>query len=318
MNGRGTHRNENGTRHANAVLLTTALASALALCLLACDQEFEPGSKITSPRILALQADRPYARPGEQVELSLLAANPDGAALQWAWATCTLPESSTIQSCIDGLDAELERFDPEEGPLRVTVPEGALTAVPAEQKASALIGVVVVACPGELRSGETAGVPARCVDANGRERSIDDIEFGIKRIFLREHDRNANPTIERVTWDGKTWDEDEVPRARLCTKDTVSFDDCSESLQRRIGLTVGELESGRDEAGGSFRELLIVQFYATHGLFRDEVRIAEQADNRWVAQGPIGEDGGLARLWFVARDDRGGVSWTTRQVELVP
>jgi hypothetical protein len=291
---------------------------ALALGATACGNDFEPGSRIASPRILALQADQPYARPGETVALTLLHANPGREALQWAWSTCTLPESSTIDDCLAALDDALTPFDPDSDALTVTVPRDVLDDVPEDQRPSALIGVVVVACPGQLREGDTAGVPIRCQGRAGKALPIADIEVGVKRILLREHDRNRNPRIERITWDDRNWDADEIPRARLCSKHTFSFDDCSESLQHRVHVFTDARESGADEAGGEFAEQLIVQFYATHGLFRDEVRIADDAGNRWVAQGLLGGDRGPATLWFVVRDDRGGVSWAARQVELVP
>lgn len=285
-------------------------------CELGCGADFEPGSRVESPRILALQADKPFAKPGEDVSLTLLAANPHDEPLEWAWATCTLPPSSTVDDCIEALDTDLERFDPETDALRVSVPDDVLDGVPQAARASALIGVVVLACPGELKSGQTLGVPTRCVDEQGVTRSIDDLEVGIKRIMLRERDRNENPLIEAITWDGKTWDEDEVQEAVLCEKDTVLFDDCSESLQHSIGVTTTAREAGRDENGGDFTEQVIVQLYSTHGLFRDQVRIAEDANTKWVAQPQPGSDNDLATLWFIARDDRGGVSWTTREVML--
>lgn len=298
---------------------STYLILALGTCALAgCGADFKPGSRIESPRILALQADKPFARPGEDVSLTLLAANPHEEPLQWAWATCTLPPSSTLDDCIEGLDSDLARFDPETETLRVSVPSDILDDVPEGQKPSALIGVVVVACPGELRSGDTLGVPTRCVDEQGNARSIDDLEVGIKRIMLRASDRNENPQIEAITWDGETWDEGDVKQAEVCKEETFALDDCNEALQRRINVHTIEREAGRDEFGADFTEQVIVQFYSTHGLFRDQVRIAEDADNRWVAQMQDGGDATTATLWFIARDDRGGVSWTTRTVELKP
>jgi hypothetical protein len=282
----------------------------------ACGADFKPGSRIESPRILALQADRPFARPGEDVALRLLSANPGEEPLQWAWGTCTLPKSSTVDDCLEVLDAELERFDPRVDSLSVSVPSDLLDDLTAAQRPGALIGVVVLACPGELRGGVTLGVPMRCVDEAGNAQSIHELEVGIKRIFVRESDRNDNPLIERVTWDGETWDEDEIQEAAVCEKETFAIDDCSEALQRRIQLDVSEREQGRDEFAGDFAEQVIVQFYSTHGLFRDQVRIAEDTDNRWVAQPGVTDDDNLATLWFIIRDDRGGVSWTTRQVEL--
>jgi hypothetical protein len=282
-----------------------------------CGEDFKPGSRIESPRILALQADRSFARPGEDVALTLLAANPHDEPLEWAWTTCTLPPSSTVDDCLETLDGDLERFEPATDTLSVSIPRDVLDGIPEGLKPSALIGVVVVACPGELRSGETLGVPTRCVDEQGRERSIDDLEVGIKRIMIRESDRNENPEVLSITWDGASWDEDEVQEAEVCDEETFVFDDCS-SLQRRIHVITSDRESGRDEFGGDFTEQVIVQFYSTHGLFRDQVRIAEDADNRWVAQHQDGGDEMMATLWFIARDDRGGVAWTTRKVALKP
>lgn len=301
----------------NVSKIVALSACVLAECGVGCDADFKPGSRIESPRILALQADKPFARPGEEVSLTLLAANPHDEPLEWAWATCTLPPSSTVDACIEGLDNELERFDPQTDTLSVSIPSNVLDNVPASQKPSALIGVVVVACPGELRSGETLGVPTRCVDEQGNVRSIDDLEVGIKRIMLRASDRNDNPLIREITWDGETWDEDEVRQAEACREETFTIDDCSKSLHRRINVRTTDREAGRDELGGDFAEQVILQFYSTHGLFRDQVRIAEDADNRWVAQSQDGGDATTATLWFIARDDRGGVSWTTRTVTLV-
>ena len=284
--------------------------------LAACGADFEPGSRVVSPRILALQADKPYARPGEEVALTLLSANPEGEALEWAWGTCTLPASSTVDDCVEALDGDLEPFDPEADELQVSIARDLLDGVPAAQRPSALVGVIVVACPGELRTGSTEGVPARCVDQDGNARSIHDIEVGIKRIFIRESDRNGNPAIDAITWDGEPWPEDEVRETEICAEDTFAIDDCSDALQRHIKLEVPSGERGRDEFGGDFSEQVIVQFYSTHGLFRDQVRIAEDTDNRWVAQRDDDDAREEATLWFIARDDRGGTSWTTRRVRM--
>jgi hypothetical protein len=223
-----------------------------------------------------------------------------------------------VDDCVEALDGDLEPFDPETDTLSVSIASDLLEGVPAAQRPSALIGVVVVACPGELRTGSTDAVPTRCVDEDGNARSIHDIEVGIKRIFVRESDRNANPVIDAITWDGEPWPESEMREAEICVESTFTFDDCSESLHKRIKLEVSSTERGRDEFGSDFSEQVIVQFYSTHGLFRDQVRIAQDTDNRWVAQRDEADDRYTATLWFIARDDRGGASWTTRRVMLRP
>jgi hypothetical protein len=223
-----------------------------------------------------------------------------------------------VDDCVEALDGDLEPFDPAADELSVSIPSDLLDGLPANQRPSALVGVVVVACPGELRAGSTDAVPTRCVDEDGNDRSIHDLEVGIKRIFVRQSDRNDNPVIDSITWDGEPWPEDEVRETDICAEDTFVIDDCGEALQRRIELEVSGGERGRDEFGGDFAEQVIVQFYSTHGLFRDQVRIAEDTDNRWVAQRDAGDGRDEATLWFIARDDRGGVSWTTRTVAIRP
>jgi hypothetical protein len=47
--------------------------------------------------------------------------------------------------------------------------------------------------------------------------------------------------------------------------------------------------------------------------FEDEVRIAAEAETRWVARSTA--SGSEQSLWFVARDDR-GVSWAERRVRV--
>lgn len=295
-----------------AMLTTLGLAAVAA----ACSDDFAPVTYVAAPRILALAADRPFARPGEDVALTLLASNPRGESLSWAFGTCTLPKSSTVPGCLEAMDGPLVRFDPSVDELSLRVPEDVLDGIPDAQRPSALIGVVVMACPGELQEGTTLNVPTRCLDADGRELPIDALEVGIKRVMLRQRDRNDNPRIEAITWDGEPWPEDETRRAKLCEADSYAIDDCAAALQHQIYVQIDAGEHGRDELGGSFSEQVIVQAYSTHGVFRDPVRIGQDADNRWVAQHRPGDDPALATLWFVARDDRGGVSWTSRHVEL--
>jgi hypothetical protein len=144
---------------------------------------------------------------------------------------------------------------------------------------------------------------------------IEAFEVGVKRIFVREADRNANPEITRLTWDGDDWPEDQVPEVNPCPNaKTDDIDDCSAKLRHRIRVESSEPEKGVDENGTAFTEQQVVQFYASQGVFERPVRIAQEPDNHWAAQRGAGSDS--AQLWFVVRDDRGGVAWTTRQVRI--
>src|SRR6187402_195343 len=83
---------------------TLGLLCVLPLSL-ACAEELEPGSKVDSFRVLAEQADLPYARPGEQVHLSSLSFDPAARPVTWAWASCSNPSSSNLQGCLDSIAA---------------------------------------------------------------------------------------------------------------------------------------------------------------------------------------------------------------------
>jgi hypothetical protein len=292
-----------------------ALGWIAACALIGCGTDLEDGSRIEKLRLLALRADEPFARPGEAVELQLLAADTSDRPLRYALGICTNPKGSTIDSCLDGLDAPLAPVAIEDSRFSIEIPPTVLDGLPSSARPSALVGVVVVACPGEIEEGETSGVPVVCRDARGKRLAIEAFEVGVKRIFVRAEDRNANPEITRVTWDGEDWPDDQVPEVRACANtQTDDIDDCDKALRHRIGVESSTAQAGVDENGTTFSEQQVVQFYATQGVFERPVRIAAESNNHWAAQRKSGQD--TARLWFVVRDDRGGVSWATRQVQV--
>ena len=73
--------------------LLTTFVSSVAL-LAGCSSDFEPASRVTTTRILAVTADRPYAAPGEDVHLESLGHDPSGRSITWAYATCPNPSLS--------------------------------------------------------------------------------------------------------------------------------------------------------------------------------------------------------------------------------
>jgi hypothetical protein len=76
-------------------------------------------------------------------------------------------------------------------------------------------------------------------------------------------------------------------------------------------------------------ELLTYQFFATAGTFSPAERQSEQSviftpsggiahtDSHWTAPGKVPASG-VVTIWVVARDERAGVSWSSRTVNLVP
>ena len=299
---------------------------ALPLLLLACGEDFDPGSRVTDFRVLAVRAEPAYVTPGETAHFSVLSHQPSGAPVNYAWAVCPSPREVTTEGCLEQLD-ELERttgeipllgMGEELTEMDLEVPADALELIPASARATAAIGVLNVACPASLElGGSTQGLPFRCFDPNdGRELGLKEQVVGMKRLFVREQDRNQNPMIERVTFEGRDWPEDEIPEVDACDEDGNRFDDCSANLTRAIAAIprASDFEAGTDEFGRDFSEQIVVQYYATEGLFENEVRIGEAPATEWVARKRA--SGSDVRFWFVVRDDRGGVTWTTRQVHV--
>jgi hypothetical protein len=300
------------------------LVPLLALGALGCEEPLEPSAKVDSFRVLAEQADLPYARPGEDVQLSSLSYDPEERAITWAWASCLNPSSSDLQGCLASI---AESGDPaaavfamgeDQATATLTIPSDALSSLPAAIRPNASVGVVSVACPGDL-SFDTGpgGLPFRCQEpATGRDLELDEFIVGLKRITVRETDRNQNPIITGITFDGVDWPEGEVREVGSCSTSKLDYSLCSDTNKHQLAaqLSPESFERGTDEHGTAFEEQLVIQHYATEGIFENEVRIGKEPKNGWVARSRA--SGQLLTLWFVARDNRGGVTWAQRQVQV--
>jgi hypothetical protein len=301
--------------------ITKLAAAVLSLStVLACGEDLDPGSRVTDLRVLAVRADRPFAQPGEKVTLEALAHDPLGRPISWGWAACIAPDGTDVASCIRSIGADAASG---RAPLAVTgtdvtrfeltVPADALARVAPEARGAATVGVIAAACPERLVMR-----PDRvdCVDASGAALPPGSWVLGIKHVTIREHDRNANPTFATVTFDGAPWADDDVKTVDACDTDGNRFDRCPESLAHRIAAVPAPdaVEHGVDELGQAFDEAVVVQSYATEGIFEHDVRVASAPETRWVARAKA--RGGEQLMWFVVRDDRGGVSWTSRRLRV--
>jgi hypothetical protein len=291
---------------------------------LGCDKPLEPGSKVDSFRVLSEQVDQPYAKPGETVKFSSLSYDPQERAVTWAWASCTNPADSSVYGCLakigESEDPESAVFAMGEGEdaPELTIPTDVISSLPEGAKRFASVAVLSVACPGDLSVDDgPGGLPFRCREfKTGRDMALDEFIVGIKRIPVRETERNENPIIDGITFDGADWPEDEVKDVGFCDTDDFIYGTCpdAEKHQLAVQLAPESFESGLDSAGEGFEEQVVIQHYATEGIFENEVRIGKEPKNGWVARKAA--SGQTLSLWFVARDDRGGVSWAMRQVQV--
>ena len=308
----------------NKVLIFGAVLSAVNL--LGC-ADFDPSSRVVSFRVLAQQTDLPFARPGETVNISSLSIDPEGRSVDWAWAACVNPASSTVQGCLD----EIARSAAESGASPIlaqgvemssfdyTVPADALRTVSAAAKPSAFVGVVSIACPGDLSLAAPGPnhLPFACKErGTGRTFEVDEYIVGMKRIQVRAADRNHNPVIEKVTFDGADWAETEVKIVTACDTTKNDYKPCASSTKHTIVArpSAESVEFGSSEFGVGFTEQVIIEYYATEGIFEHDIAIAVKPETGWAARkGASGKD---LTLWMVLHDDRGGTTWTERHVHV--
>jgi len=315
----------------NVVLRRVAVALASVVLAAGCDNDLDPGTRLVDFRLLAVQADKPYAAPGEEVTLRTLAVEPFGRPVSYAWTTCANPIDSNANACLDTIVARARAgvapvFSQGVGNDSFTtkVPDDALSSLPEQARSGAIFGILTVACPGTIRIGplESAGpteLPFGCIDANTRaELPYERFAVSVKRIFVRARDRNPNPAVSAVLWDGAPWPEAEIRETVACSNDSNKFDDCPGGETHVVAALPAPdgIDSGTDEYGKPFVEQPVVQFYATEGSFEFEARTFESAGagTKWVARSKA--KGREIVMWFVVRENRGGVGWTSRRVRV--
>lgn len=294
--------------------------------MLGCAADFDPGSRVNSFRVLAQEMDAPFAKPGETVKVESLSYDPQGRSVTWAWGACVNPAASTVQSCLDKIAADsLATGNSQilsQGPgltsFTYTVPADALDSLPETARASALVGILSIACPGDLTFAQGSNeLPFACKESgSGRVMALEEFVVGLKRVQVRSTDRNQNPQIEQILFDGQNWPESEVKTVVACDTDKNDYDACAADTKHELGArpTAASVESGQTQFGVDFSEQVIVEYYATEGIFENEVKVAAEPETGWAARkAASGKD---LTLWMVVHDDRGGATWAERHVHV--
>lgn len=291
-----------------------------------CAPDFEPVSRVVTFRVLAQETDVPFAKPGETVHITSLSYDPQGRTVNWAWAACVNPDESTVQGCLNKIGADSAQSGaspilaqgPELSDFTYTVPQDALSSLPEKAKPGAHVGVISIACPGDLSlEPGSNNLPFSCKEVGtGRSFGLDEYIVGLKRIQVRQTDRNQNPAIEQVTFDGVAWPEGTIKTVSACDTDGNDYKPCADSSKHKISArpSAASTERGTTEFGVAFTEQVVIEYYATDGVFEYEVKIASSPETGWAARkAASGKD---LTLWMVVHDDRGGATWAERQVHV--
>ncbi len=230
-------------RHLGLVALA---ASAYALATSAsCAAAFDPPGKLNSLRILSVEADKPYAQPGETVtfKMSLVdaldAANARPVQILWIGG-CFDPGGDQYFGCYPQLAEVFSLLEsgapPPPGTIaagigldtfELPIPEDIITRRP-PPPAGAYTGtsfVFFVACAGSIRpippegTSDAGSFPLGCFDDAGNRLGPDSSVIGYTQIFSFADGRtNANPPITALEIEDQPISEnfDEAPHVKAC------------------------------------------------------------------------------------------------------
>ena len=317
-------------------------AGAVAALIACGGSEFDPQNMVQGVRILSARADKPYAKPGERVQLDMLVA--DGRKdttrplkVLWFPFVCTNPRADAYFNCFAptrgaggattsplgalprGVD--LATLLPNGTSYSFTMPEDVLRAKPGSADPYGTAFVFNIACAGRLlvKDFDTSlgpqAVPLACVDEAGTPLGPDDYVIGFTRVFAYENRKNANPIIDHLVFNGATVDVSQGVTVAPCSAGDA--EDCPEQ-KVDVVMKAGsqELNSNEKAADGiPLKEVVWATYYTSAGRFDSDARLLFDAregevtsrENKYRAK----SDAKSGSMWVVVKDNRGGTDWFT-------
>lgn len=191
------------------------------LSLLACTPGFESPSRLKTLRVLAVQKDEPYAKPGDTVKLRMLLSDagrdtPRGVKVTW-FAGCENPPGDLYAGCFAalagvGTTAPGPALTSGEGlefsfRLSPTIISSRPAPVDPKQPPYGVAYVFFAACPGTIRivpppdPTRIETLPIQCIGASGNPLGADDFVLGYTQVQAYDGFTNANPIVTGISLD---------------------------------------------------------------------------------------------------------------------
>ncbi len=309
-------------------LLACALAVAAAS---GCADEFADYNQVTDFRLLGIGADQPTLADGESTQLEALVTE-SGATYAWSWCPLTQGQAGGY-TCAITHDQLQALADQALGAGQVTVPPYDLgtadTAtfdypVPPELLQSVCDFITQNDLPdvGDLPSCDGTYEITIRLETAGSDNSV----IGVRTVDLLYQDglpRNANPAITAATATDPSGTEITLdPSAPTQLSRDVEY-----TLHVNVAADQAETYMAPPPEGGppvSMRENLFVTWFyqagkmdRTRTSYLEDSDLANLLDNHWRTPTTDERADAATTLWFVIRDDRGGISWISRQIALV-
>lgn len=312
-----------------------ALAVAVALTA-GCAEDFESFNVVSKLRVLAIQAEPPELLPGESTELSALVYEPDGDDISYSWSWCPLATgASTGYECAvseDDIEQLAESVFPGAGDL---FPGFDLGHEPTATMAHSIDPMILQGfCDAILSSGapsfvtlpdceEELVVTVRLEVSGGGE-----MVTAVKEVALKMSDEavvNSNPVIgDAEATGGGSSGAVEMPQGEA----TELYGDTTYDLFVAVPQESSEpyVPAPTDEVPDpeETSEAMFMSWFVTGGstdfkrttFLPGEIGLDELGSNSWKTP-KADESAGAATLFLVLQDERGGVAWTERQIDVV-
>lgn len=274
----------------------------IALSLLACRPDFaERASLVTETEIVAVRSEPAEAKPGEPVTYTVLVAGPDGpvVAAPASWAFCATPKRLTENGAVS-------RACLSDGVRPIG--EGATASAVLPSDACFLFGPEVSSADLRPRDPDVTGgyyQPVRVVTSGvtafGATRlrcNAANASAEVAAELQRRYVPNRNPELLPLEADAPL---DAVPRgARITLRAAWP----PSSVERYVAVDVAA------QRLVELTEIMRVSWLATAGSFEHDR--TGGGDNAWTAP----DAPGLVHVFVVLRDDRGGVAYQTRAIDV--
>lgn len=154
-------------------------------------------------------------------------------------------------------------------------------------------------------------VPLQCVDEENQKLPASEYVIGISRVYSYADRTNANPIIDKVTFDGVDVDIAKGIEVETC-KNVEKRDEC---FEHKLDIKVPESswEPNPSETSRPTREQIWVAYYNDYGDLRDDARLIWDAtrgqvpNTETIWRAPYDPVDGT--IWAVVHDNRGGANW---------
>ncbi|MCC6217842.1 MAG: hypothetical protein IT376_23490 [Polyangiaceae bacterium] len=286
---------------------------------LGCAPELDVPSEVQSLRVLGVQKSKPYARPGEAVDLAVLWH--DGrppelrTPVEVAWFSgCVNPPADLFYGCFQSL-AEAEPPAPGAPPppgfgfgtgdtFAVTLPADVLSSRPPPTDPEIVpygtAFVFFAVCGGTIEPGTAAdGFPLVCRGPSGALLGSRDFVAGYSTIYAYESVSNANPAIGGFRFNGVDVDTDCVgvdclgpddtdpqcsatgatPCVDACAADGDPAECPGYSITPVLDPSI--VEPDRTQPSRGYSEQLWIAYYVERGSVDRELRLVSDAVKGW-------------------------------------